>query len=192
MLVYMEIRGATPPYFGATQWLSDGIRESWASEYIAPEQGQGSYLDYILSPSRGQSDKTHFLPNPNADVTVDEDVLESLKGILDRVHKAGAAPADLETQAPQSLSVIVRCTDHGNVEKSVLIETYSSAHHHQLAEAERLRAYEDLSGSDQAVWKQRLTDAGRWTASEGESVLKGVLFSEACGQLRQFVANGLP
>ncbi|KAJ5643035.1 uncharacterized protein N7484_005542 [Penicillium longicatenatum] len=192
MLVYMEIRGATPPYFGATQWLSDGIRESWASEYIAPEQGKGSYLDYILSPSRSQSDKTHFLPNPNADVTVDEDVLESLKDILDRIHKAGAAPADLETQAPQSLSVIVRCTDHGNAEKSVLIETYSSAHHHQLTEAERLRSYEDMSGSDQAAWKRRLTDAGRWTASEGESVLKGVLFSEACGQLRQFVANGLP
>ncbi|KAJ6010476.1 hypothetical protein N7451_001888 [Penicillium sp. IBT 35674x] len=196
MLIYMEIRGATPPYFGATQWLSDGIRESWASEYIAPEQGQGSYLDYFLSPSRGQSEKslekTHFLPNPHADVTVDDDVLESLKQILDRVHSAGAAPADLETQAPQSLSVIVRCTDHGNAEKSVLIETYSSAHHHQLTEAERLRAYEDMSGSDQAAWKQRLTDAGRWTASEGESVLKGVLFSEACGQLRQFVANGLP
>ncbi|KAJ5927959.1 hypothetical protein N7466_006915 [Penicillium verhagenii] len=196
ILVYTEIRGATPPYFGATQWLSDGIRESWASEYIAPPQGQGSYLDYILSPSRGQGqnplDKTHFIPNPHADATVDADVLESLKAILDRVHSAGAAPADLETLAPQSLSVIVRCTDHGNAEQSVLIETSSSAHHHQLVETERLRSYEDLSGEDRVAWKQRLTDAGRWTASEGETVLQGVLFSEACGQLRQFVANELP
>ncbi|KAJ5641535.1 hypothetical protein N7490_005535 [Penicillium lividum] len=195
ILVYMEIRGATPPYFGATDWLSNGIRESWAVEYIAPEQGKGSYLDYILSPSRkGEDplDKSHFLPNPHTDVTVEKDVLESLKEILDRVHKAGAAPADLETQAPQSLSVIVRCDSHGNAEESVLIETSSSAHHYQLSESERLRSYEDMSGSDQAEWKQRLTDAGRWTASEGETVLKGVLFSEACGQLRQFVANELP
>ncbi|KAJ5736551.1 uncharacterized protein N7483_001676 [Penicillium malachiteum] len=199
VLVYLEIRGGTPPYLGAQNWLSDDMRRSWAVEYITPEKGQGSYLDYFLSPSRGNGedplDHTHFIPNHNTkeSVTVNEDALGSLKDILDRVHKAGAAPADLETQAPHSLSVIVRCNEHGETaEQSVLIETSSSAQHEQLSAADQLRHWTDLSGTDKAAWKRHLTDAGRWAASEGEAVLQGVLFSEACGQLRQFVGNELP
>ena len=196
IIVYLEIRGGTPPYFGAQSWLSDGVRDAIAVEYIPPAQGKGSYLDYILSPSRGDSDTlepSYFTPDNTKNVNVDKDALESLKDILDRVHSAGAAPADIETEAPKSVSVIVRCNEHGETaEQSILIETSSSAHHEQLSAADQLRPWKDLSGVDQAAWKRRLTDAGRWVASEGETLLQGVLFSEACGQLGQFVSDELP
>ncbi|KAJ5693380.1 hypothetical protein N7462_002803 [Penicillium macrosclerotiorum] len=188
MLAFAEIRGGTPPFLGAAEWLPPAIRNTIANEYIPPSPGQGSYIDYILSPKSRSG-------IPIAQTSTEEAQIESLKEILDRVHSAGAAPADIETVSPHALSVIVRCNEHGQTaEQSVLIETFYSHHTSEddSSEADKLRAWKDLSGADQAAWKQRLTDAGRWAAGEGETVLQGVLFSEACGQLRQFVREGLP
>ncbi|KAJ5080979.1 hypothetical protein N7456_013689 [Penicillium angulare] len=196
LLVFVEMRGGTPPYLGVQSWLPDNIRNSFAEEYIPPKDGQGSYFDHILSPrgsgSGSGSPPTAEITDENGKDT-ETQALESLKEILDKVHSSGAAPADIEPESPRSLSVIVRCNEHGETaEQSILIETSSTAHHQQLSAADDLRPWKDLSGVDQAAWKRRLTDAGRWVADEGESVLQGVLFSEACGQLREFVGNGLP
>lgn len=188
LLAFAEIRGAIPPYFGATDWLSDGIRNTFAKEYIRPDPAFGSYFDNFYTSRDVPVAQVDFSENT-------DDQIESLKSILDRIHSAGAAPADIEVPSPQSLSVVVRCNDHGqDAAQSVIVETASSHREEddQPSEAERLRAWKDLSGVDQAAWKQRLTDAGRWTAHEGEAVLKGVFFSAACGRLGQFVRDELP
>ncbi|KAJ5263788.1 hypothetical protein N7478_011393 [Penicillium angulare] len=195
LLVFVEMRGGTPPYLGVQSWLPDNIRNSFSEDYIPPKEGQGSYFDYILSPRGTPPTVESTFPSPDGEDTenINANALESLKQILDKVHNTGAAPADIEPEAPRSLSVIVRCNEHGETaEQSILIETSSTAHHQQLSAADDLRPWKDLSGVDQAAWKRRLTDAGRWAADEGESVLQGVLFSEACGQLRGVVGNGLP
>lgn len=186
MLAFTEIRGGTPPVLGAAEWLPPSWRSAIVNEYIPPAPGKGSYIDYLLSP------KSQEAP-PVANV-VTESQIESLKDILDRVHSAGAAPIDLETVSPHALSVILRCHDGQTAEQSVLIETLASHHasDDEASEAEKFCTWDDLSGEDQVAWKRRLTDAGRWAASEGETVLKGVLFAEACGQLRHAVEQGLP
>jgi glycyl-tRNA synthetase len=179
LLTFAEIRGATPPYLGAANYLPDTWRENWAVEYQAPPNGRGSYFDTLFTPQRTET---------VAQVTSDE--LESLKDILDRVHSAGAAPADIETVAPHSLSVTVRCNKPGlDAEQSVIIET-STSHDHGHEEA-RLRAWQEMNAMDQDAWKRRLEAAGRWTPRQGESVLQGVLFSDACGHLREWVADEL-
>ena len=43
------------------------------------------------------------------------------------------------------------------------------------------RPWEDLLDHEKEIWKKRLVDAGEWSVSEGESVLKGVLFSQVAG-----------
>ncbi|CEJ54789.1 hypothetical protein PMG11_01082 [Penicillium brasilianum] len=183
MLAFAEIRGGTPPILGAAQWLPPSWRSAIVNEYTPPAPGKGSYIDSLLSR------KSHATP-PVANV-VTESQIESLKDILDRVHSAGAAPIDLDTVSPHALSVILRCHDGHTAEESVLIETLASHHDHEASEAAKFRTWADLSGEDQIAWKRRLTDAGRWAASEGETVLKGVLFGEACGQLQHAVAQGL-
>ena len=40
------------------------------------------------------------------------------------------------------------------------------------------RKWEDLEDHEREQWKRRLTKAGEWTADEGESILKGILFGE--------------
>lgn len=186
MLAFTEIRGGTPPVLGAAQWLPPSWRNAIVNEYTPPAPGKGSYIDYLLSPKAQET-------VPVANVVIEEkSQIESLKEILDRVHSAGAAPIDLETISPHALSVILRCHDGQTAEQSVLIETLSSHRaRDDEAEAEKLRTWADLNVEDQAAWKRRLTDAGRWAVDEGEAVLKGVLFGEACGQLRQAVEQGL-
>lgn len=185
MLAFAEIRGGTPPVLGAAQWLPPSWRSAIVNEYTPPAPGKGSYIDYLLSPKGRDA-----VPVANA---VTESQIESLKDILDRVHSAGAAPIDLETVSPHDLSVILRCHDGQTAEQSVLIETLTSHRaNDESTEAEKFRTWADLSGEDQVAWKRRLTDAGRWAVDEGEAVFKGVLFSEACGQLRHAVEQGLP
>lgn len=43
------------------------------------------------------------------------------------------------------------------------------------------RPFEQLAEHEKQSWKHRLEKAGQWSASEGEVVLKGVLFSEYAG-----------
>ncbi|KAJ5661576.1 uncharacterized protein N7477_009192 [Penicillium maclennaniae] len=181
LLSFAEIRGATPPYLGAANYLPNTWRENWAVDYKAPPNGKGSYFDTLFAP---KSTETVIQVTP--------DELHSLKDILDRVHSAGAAPADLETITPHSVSVIVRCNKPGmNVEESVIIETSALHEAHDASEEHRLHAWQEMNAADQESWKRRLEAAGRWTVSEGESVLKGVLFSEACGHLKEWVAHEL-
>ncbi|KAJ5968308.1 hypothetical protein N7501_004556 [Penicillium viridicatum] len=189
MLAFAEIRGGTPPVLGATEWLPESIRGAIAREYILPPRDKLTYFDTLLAP-RGSDIDTDI---PVVTIVPTDSQIESLREILDRVHRAGAAPADLETIAPQSLSVIVRCSAGQNAEQSVIIETALSASVDESEQfKEKLQAWQDLSVSEQSVWKQTLVDAGRWTASEGESVLIGVLFSEACGGLGRAVRDELP
>ncbi|EKV05171.1 hypothetical protein PDIG_84940 [Penicillium digitatum PHI26] len=190
MLAFAEIRGGTPPVLGATEWLPDSIRGAIAREYVLPPQDQLTYFDTLLAPW-GSSSDTDI---PVATIVSADSQIESLREILDRVHRAGAAPADLETVAPQSLSVIVRCGAGQNAKQSVTIETAvsASADESEQSEEQKLQAWKDLSAPEQSAWKQRLVDSGRWTASEGESVLIGVLFSEACEELGRAVREGFP
>lgn len=43
------------------------------------------------------------------------------------------------------------------------------------------KTWEELPEVQQAAWKRRLSDAGAWTQSMGESVFKGILFGELGG-----------
>lgn len=181
ILCFAEIRGATPPYLGAANYIPDTWRENWAVDYKVPPNGRGSYFDTLFTPKTTET-AVHVTP----------DELHSLKDILDRVHSAGAAPADLETITPHSLSVIVRCDKPGvDAEQSVIIETSASHEAHDASVDQRLRAWQEMNAAEQDSWKRRLEAAGRWTVSEGETIFRGVLFSEACGRLRESVANEL-
>jgi glycyl-tRNA synthetase len=185
MLAFAEIRGGTPPFLGATEWLPTTIRHTIAKDYVLPPREKLTYFDTLLAPRSAVPVARTF---PSAS---DLSAIESLREILDRVHGSGAAPADIATIAPNSVSVIVRCGEPGhNAEQSVIVETAESVHHEPTAE--QLQAWNDISPPEQDIWKQKLTDAGRWTAAEGESVLLGVLFSTACGGIGRAVREALP
>ncbi|KAJ5095106.1 hypothetical protein N7532_007397 [Penicillium argentinense] len=186
LYAYAEIRGGTPEVLGAKNWLPVSWRDAIANEYILPAPEHRSFLDH------------YFAVEPAPESSVSETQmnldteLRSLKEILDKVHQSGAAPADLETVQPHDISIIVRCSEHNDAETSVLIETAMSTHAEKVAEKEKLVAWKEMSESDRVAWRQKLTDAGRWTVEHGENVLKGVLFGEICGGVGRVVREELP
>ncbi|KAF2793951.1 hypothetical protein K505DRAFT_407775 [Melanomma pulvis-pyrius CBS 109.77] len=55
------------------------------------------------------------------------------------------------------------------------------------------KKWEELSHAEQKRWKEKLTGAGMWAVEEGETILKGIFFSQAgnfVGQIAQGVING--
>ena len=54
----------------------------------------------------------------------------------------------------------------------------------------KARRWEDLAEQEKRVWKKRLVDAGQWSMDEGESVLKGVLFSGLANVVGGIVGGG--
>jgi prolactin regulatory element-binding protein len=53
--------------------------------------------------------------------------------------------------------------------------------HGEVVKDETTKRWVELSKDEQDTWKQRLVQAGQWAADEGETVLKGVFFSEVAG-----------
>lgn len=52
------------------------------------------------------------------------------------------------------------------------------------------KRWEELSSKEQMRWKDKLVGAGIWAVEEGETVLKGIFFSEAAGLVGR-VAQGV-
>ncbi|CAD0114846.1 unnamed protein product, partial [Aureobasidium uvarum] len=50
-----------------------------------------------------------------------------------------------------------------------------------MKQDQKARHWHELNNEEQHVWRQRLVDAGHWTIEEGETILKGVVFSSWAG-----------
>ena len=90
--------------------------------------------------------------------------------VTQKLHEIVAEHASAETPK----AIVVR--DEGNGELSTEVR-----HDAEVVHEETLRKWEDLQEHEKEGWKQKLSDAGHWTASQGENVLKGILFSEWAG-----------
>jgi hypothetical protein len=52
------------------------------------------------------------------------------------------------------------------------------------------KRWDELSQKEQALWKDRLMEAGEWTAGQGENILKSIFFSEVAGAVGRAVLGG--
>ncbi len=60
-----------------------------------------------------------------------------------------------------------------------------------LNDKAELKKWEDLSLTARQYWTQKLEKAGAWAASEGETVLKGVFFSELAGAVGEAFGDAI-
>jgi glycyl-tRNA synthetase len=124
-----------------------------AADWLSPQLKQLIYRPYILG--------------NNPITTSDVPVVASVK---QKLHEIVAEHASAETPK----AIVVR--DEGNGELSTEVR-----HGTEIVHEETLRKWEDLQEHEKEGWKQKLSDAGHWSASQGENVLKGILFSELAG-----------
>lgn len=73
--------------------------------------------------------------------------------------------------------------DEGVEKKLVKVDVHDGEVH---AEA---KAWEDLAEEQKDAWRERLMDAGAWTAEMGESVFRGILFGELAGAVGRAVGG---
>jgi prolactin regulatory element-binding protein len=60
-----------------------------------------------------------------------------------------------------------------------------------LAQDANLKKWEELSKTQQKRWKDKLVGAGAWSADYGETIFKGVFFSEIAGAVGRAAAEAL-
>jgi prolactin regulatory element-binding protein len=118
-----------------------------------------------------------------ADPVVHSHTGQRLLDILHLHHQNSELPD------PDKKAVVIRApeTEEGN-ELSTEVHTNRA----ELLEKDaEVKKWEELSPHQQERWKQRLIDAGHWSADYGESILKGVFFSEVAGAVGRAAAEAL-
>lgn len=175
---YIEIKGGAPSYLGVSEWLPLQVQSVLGhptpSLSIEP-------IDASTSSTPTATTAISVIPNTNTD-----NQRQSLRDLL-RSRQEEETATDAVT-AVSSSNVVVRCatTDDGT-SNEILIETIPSKQ--QIRD--QIRPWEELGEEQKFLWKQRLADAGHWAVEEGETILKGVLFAEYCGFIRELVREEL-
>lgn len=175
---YMEIKGGSPSYLGVSKWLSPQIQ----SVFGYPTPFPTERIDTSTFSVPTATTTISVVPNINTDTQ-----RQSLRDLL-RSRQEQKEASDAVTTG-SSNNIIVHCTtaDDG-ISNKILIETIPSEQQVQ----DQTHSWEELGEQQQFLWKQRLADAGHWAVEEGETVLKGVLFAEYCGFIRELVREELP
>lgn len=179
MQAFSEIRGAVPPILGATDWLSPRVQSFIARPYILADSIPHAQTQVSLAAeSVTQQFKDIKTQIPDIDDVKDtiEDVVSDLgQKLVDLVE------SNSELETPKA--IVVRDAGVGEI---------STELHHdaELIKEEALKKWEELSESQKKGWKRKLKNAGQWAENQGESVLKGILFSELAGAVGDFVRGG--
>jgi hypothetical protein len=108
---------------------------------------------------------------------------------------ASVVASSVPTSIPgkQRLQDLLSSTSHGT--KALVIRDHPTgtelsvdAHDDQeavLKEHVQAKRWDELHENDKNSWKRKLIEAGRWTEQEGETVLKGVMWSSYAGFVGQ-------
>lgn len=175
---YMEIKGGAPSYLGVSEWLPPQVQSvlGHPTPSLSVER-----IDTSTSSIPTATTTISVIPNTNTG-----NQRQSLRDLL-RPRQEQEAATDAVTAGVNN-NIIVRCTttDDGT-SNEILIETIPSEQQIQ----DETRPWEELGEEQQSLWKQRLADAGHWAVEEGETILKGVLFAEYCGFVRELVGEEL-
>jgi len=85
-------------------------------------------------------------------------------------------------------AIVIRAAEDGSDELSTEVHANPAD---VLKKDTAAKKWEDLTKRQQQQWKERLVKAGEWVESEGETILKGVFFSEFAGAVGQAAAEAL-
>lgn len=156
---FTEIRGGTPEYLGAKDWLSDSVRGYIARPYMFDDLPV--VATHIPTPSV-QAVISKAIENAEEKLSL-RHLLSQRKSRSDDGQDTDTATTDIIIVKPEgdgtALSVDVR-------DPATLVKSPTEG-----------KKWEELEEAEREGWKQRLVEAGEWAVEEGEAVLKGVLFS---------------
>ena len=198
MQFFLEIRGGVPSTVGAAEWLSPRLRRMIAQPYQFSDNPVSSSkvpeVSTILGSSvsvatetikeivSGKLEPGTVIDNPvsAATDTIRDGVsdLPSIEAVPSKLHDL------IQQQAEEpTTKVIVMRADAGALSTELHDEV-------DAVRSQAVRRWDELTEHEQKGWRQRLSDAGHWSASQGDTVLQGVFFSELAGFVGGVVGAG--
>lgn len=156
--------------------------------YLRGSAGSGTGLAGLLPPGA-----RHFLDRPaNAAQDLGKQVESSAASIVESAVPSSVPGKQrlqdlLSSHADKTKAVVVR-DDPAGTELSVNVHPDREEYLRRDTEAKR---WDELHEEEQSLWKQKLIRAGHWVESEGESVLKSLLWSQYAGFVGQAAGEAL-
>ena len=187
---FTEIRGGTPEYLGAKGWLSKPVHDWIARPYMFED----GYLSAASSHAKFTSEtvKTSLSAASEAIQTPLDAVQSATKnaqqklGLRDLLKRRDIG-SDFTDNGNEGTDVLVRHSPTEGEETVLSAELSNSIS--AIEGKHKAKRWEELKEHEKEAWKKRLIDAGEWTASEGEAVLKGVFFSGLANAVGGIVGN---
>ena len=182
---FCEIRGAVSPTLGAPDWLSTSMRDKIYLPYVDPNQA-ATPSESIQMPE-GVASAISAMNSPSASFEMPEAVASAINAINEAPSRI---PLPGSGTVQNVLSDVVSQNSQLETPKAIVVRDtgsdLSAELHHDadVVEEGKLKKWEDLSEHQKRAWKERLTEAGHWAEQQGESVLKGVLFSALAAAMR--------
>lgn len=160
---FTEIRGGTPPYLGATNWLSPGVREWIARPYMFENVTTPVIISNLPSVEQVR------------DAIPDTESIQKKLGLrhLIKWRSSGDTTGKAIMVRNEGTEVSAEVLDDEGIVRR---------------EAKR---WEDLEDHEREGWKRKLIDAGEWAVDEGETVLKGIFFRQIAGAVGQAVGQAV-
>jgi prolactin regulatory element-binding protein len=148
------------------------LPQSWQDAVI-------SYRERAVEMSEPFSKRVHEVADPVAHSHVGQRLLDIL-----HLHHQNSQLPDQDQKA-----IMIRALE---TEEGAELTTEGHADAAELLKNDaKAKKWEELSPHQQQKWKQRLADAGQWSADYSETILKGVFFSEVAGAVGRAAAQAL-
>ena len=198
---FTEIRGGTPEYLGAKGWLSKPVHDWIARPYMfedgylsaasshaqitseAVKTSLNAAFEAVQTPLSAASEAVQTPLETIQSATIDAQQKLGLRDLL----KQRDIGTDSSDNGNEGTDIIVR---HSPTEGEETALSAELSHSINVNEGEqKAKRWEELKEHEKEAWKKRLVDAGEWTASEGEAVLKGVFFSGLANVVGEIVGN---
>lgn len=117
-----------------------------------------------------------------------------LNHLIESGHLSDHASPD--SQHPEKGAIIIRPSpdspDSGNADTVALSTDLHPEGAKSVLKADKhAKRWDELDDKQKALWRKRLSDAGAWIESEGETVLKGIFFSSYAGVVGDIAAQAL-
>jgi prolactin regulatory element-binding protein len=98
-------------------------------------------------------------------------IVKTVHRIQDLLHLHRSDPA-----SGQQKALVIH---HDSDSSSLSTEVHDAEH--VVKEHTQVKKWEELSHDERVFWQQKLSDAGMWAASEGETILKSIFFGNVAG-----------
>ena len=211
---WTEIRGGTPEYLGAKGWLSQRVHDYIALPYMFDDAHPviTSNLPKVEDVKRkvpGAEEvkdtayrKVESIIDKAGDTKAQATAKLSLRSLLSQ-RRASFRPHSEAPMVDEDEEVDedddddddeIVLTPNPSSPKHILVshdgQSLSALTHHNAdVLSKHGKSWDELPHEEKKRWKERLISAGEWAMEEGETVLKGVFFSELGGAIGEAVAG---